>query len=257
MTTGKRLVLLCLACLLLVLPSPAENFGDTPQADIARKTYLPGDLVHLVVGAPSNVVQVIAEAPDGQKLTLDFERRTHIWHGLWEVPYGFKKGNYSARLIATDVEGKVFEGKTSSFYVGEPTLVTLIGLELTQETKRRPSVPATTALPAVKPAEPARAPQPPAAAVTATAAPKSKKPRAVKPSFSRREAAKLKAELEKEKLNLKFKLFTMARVHLTTQQFDQTVADLKELLKLDPHNTEYQAMLKRVAKIAQAKGAGL
>lgn len=92
------------------------------------KSYLPGDLVHIVVGAPADVVEITAVMPDEQKLKLDFERRTHVWHGYWEIPYGFKKGTYSATLTAVDVEGKSFTGKTVYFYVGEPALVTLIGL---------------------------------------------------------------------------------------------------------------------------------
>jgi hypothetical protein len=241
---------LVLLCLLIGCPLLAqENIGSVPRSAITPRTYLPGDLVHLVVGAPSNVVQVIAAMPDGQRLTLDFERRTHIWHGLWEVPYGFQKGDYTASLVATDVEGKLFEGKTNSFYIGEPALVTLIGLELTQEAQRQP-VPPTAAIiskqPEVvmahKPAAPG--PQPTKQKI---------KPRK---RVTRAEAVKLKAKLANDKMTLKFKLFTMARVHLTTQQFAKTAADLRQLLKLDPNNPEVKAMLIRVEKISQAKGAG-
>ncbi|MFA4967746.1 MAG: hypothetical protein WC624_05970, partial [Candidatus Margulisiibacteriota bacterium] len=72
-----------LSCLLIISPVFAENNFVLPQSNAPSRTYLPGDLVHIVVGSPANVVKVVAEMPNGERVTLDFERRTHIWHGLW------------------------------------------------------------------------------------------------------------------------------------------------------------------------------
>lgn len=260
-----------LGCLLLIMyilmytPAAAQqSVGSVSAPAETTKMYLPGDLVHLVVGAPANIVEVVAQMPDGSRFQLDFERRTHIWHGLWEVPYGFKKGVYSADLIATDVEGRQLEGKTTPFYIGEPALITLIGVgELTKESGRGKPVagpPPTTQRSARVEGKPAVAPPPTVqkpvplerkrAAATAQPRPKPKKIK----NLSRAEAARLLAKQKEDNLNLTLKLLTLARIHLTTQQYEKAKADLHQLLKINPNNPEVKVMLVRVEKIGTTKG---
>ncbi|MFA6170722.1 MAG: hypothetical protein WCV63_10640 [Negativicutes bacterium] len=255
----KKIFCLLLGLLIISPAFSADNF-NLPQSSARPRTYLPGDLVHLVVGAPANVVKVTALMPDGETLTLDFERRTHIWHGLWEVPYGFKKGGYSAGLTATDVEGKTFEGQTNSFFIGEPALVTLIGLEITRESVVRPPAPPVTTLQELPTVRPERTVQKPPAAAKIKPA-KAKAPQPKRQIKARKPAApairpKPPALKKEDLLKLKLKLFTMARVHLTTQQYEKAKGDLRELLRLDPKNREIKAMLDRVEKVLKTKGGG-
>src|SRR3989338_1360272 len=128
----RYFVILCFVFLLIIPVYPQEEF-ENPRYNPGLKVYLPGDVVHVVVGAPIDTTQVIAAMPDGERIKLSFERRTYTWHSHWEIPYGFKKGTYHAKLTATDIEGKIFEGETQPFYVGELALVTLIGLGPTTE----------------------------------------------------------------------------------------------------------------------------
>lgn len=216
-----------------------EKFSVS-QAGHGTRTYLPGDLVHFVVGAPSNVVEVIAATPDGQRIALDFERRTHTWHGLWEVPYGFKKGSYSANLIAVDVEGKSFEGATNTFFIGEPALITLIGLGTREGVARRKTkVPAVIEEEIIEeeeapPARPAPAP----------------KKKIVRPA----KVAKAKPPAEDPNI-LKARLITAARSFIAQQEYSKARAELKSLLKIEPDNSEIRSMMNRLDSVVKAREA--
>lgn len=208
----------------------------------APKMYLPGDIVHLVVGAPPDTVQIIAEVPDGTRINMDFERRTYSWYAHWEIPYGFKKGSYHAKLIATDVTGTVFTGDTNTFYVGEPALVTLIRLGETKEAKpERPLAREKVELKA-KP-EPVKKAAPPPA--------KKKKP-VYRPPLK----AKLKKETPatKEDKNLaRMRLLMTARENIDKRQYKEAKGQLKALLSIDPKNNEIRSMLYRIDVVIKTK----
>jgi hypothetical protein len=125
----------CLLLTVLLIVPPVH--ADEPLSFTGSgtpKAYLPGDVVHVVVASPPDTVKVVTVMPDSKRLELDFERRTYSWHAYWEVPFGFKKGTYNAKIMATDVEGRMFEGVTGNFYIGEPALVTMIGRQVSAET---------------------------------------------------------------------------------------------------------------------------
>lgn len=248
--------------------------------------YLPGDLVHIVVGAPSNVVQIITTMPDGQRISLDFERRTHTWHGHWEVPYGFKKGSYLANLIATDVEGKIFEGATNSFYIGEPALVTLIGITSTKETARQEQAAKKIAAEAEILAQEAKAKQAkellgrrpvareegpvvkeeePAVEEKAAEVKEEIRPRA-KPTTRPRPAAQPARSVKKtprpkpaavqpkeSTVVFKVRLITIARSYIATREYDKAKEKLKALLKVDPENREIKSLFNRLEEVISAQ----
>jgi len=123
----KYFVLTCALFLFFsCLPSLAQVTLKTSGAGFFAKQYLPGDFIHIVVQAPVDTAQITAVLPDGKALSLVQERRSNLWHGMWEVPLNFKKGFYSAKLSAVDFDGNVFEGNTDSFTIGELSLITLI-----------------------------------------------------------------------------------------------------------------------------------
>jgi hypothetical protein len=235
----------CLALMLwplLTLSAAGLDNQATTRIDDRVKAYLPGDLVHIVAASPSNVVSVIAQTPDGQRLDLDFERRTHTWHGFWEVPYGFKKGQYRAVLIATDVEGKSYEGQTGIFFIGEPSLVTLIGFG-TKETASRPPARAETAPEPRAEIEPV---VPVAQAPAITARPAAKE----KPKPKKRPIAR---QTKEQAIQLKVRLIKIVRTHLVAQEYSQAKTRLKELLRIDPGNTALKGIYYRLEEVIKAK----
>lgn len=106
---------------------PSLAIAQLTSPTVNARTYLPGDFVHIVVDAPADTSQISATMPDGATLSLIQDRRTNVWRGIWQVPIDFKKGTYSVKLSAVDVQGNVFEGQTDTFSVGELALITLVG----------------------------------------------------------------------------------------------------------------------------------
>jgi hypothetical protein len=263
---------LLLVCLLLAAACWAdENFSANLGGGV--KSYLPGDLVHLVVGAPADVVEIKAVLPDGQTIKLDFERRTHVWHGYWEVPYGFKKGTYSAALTAFDVEGKSFSGQTVYFYIGEPALVTLIGLgsgagggsgeaairQLASEAKISP---AEAAAEAARIRALARASRKPAVSKPVKQSAKQLAKRPAKPSAKKpaKQLAKRPAGTaapDKTDLDLqKVKLLTSARANMLQKEYDRADKQLRALVRLEPDNANFQRMLTRLHAVIKNREEG-
>jgi hypothetical protein len=257
----KKTAILLLLILLAAAAFAQEMFR--PGTDERIKSYLPGDLVHMVIGAPADVVAVTAVMPDGQKVKLDFERRTHIWHGYWEVPYGFKKGTYYATLTARDVEGKSFVGKTLYFYVGEPALVTLIGLESgsqadgsREDAVRRLAREARistleAAAEAERISQVSRAPEikevKPPAKRTVTPVERTVKPpvkRTVKPP-----AKLLLADMEMQKV----KLLTGARADMLKKEYERAARQLQALVEIEPDDIAFRKMLDRLQAVIQTR----
>ena len=114
-------LILLFAALAVALPA------GLVAVSVNSRTYLPGDFVHLVVEAPDDTAQISATLPDGSAANLVQDRRSNVWRGIWQVPIDFKRGTYSARLAAVDVQGNVFIGQTDPFTIGELSLVMLVG----------------------------------------------------------------------------------------------------------------------------------
>jgi hypothetical protein len=240
----KKVIIL----LLVVLSAAAwaEVKSHPPPVGGGTKTYLPGDLVHIVVGAPADVVEILAVAPDSQKFKLSFERRTHTWHGYWEVPYGYKKGVYNISLTALDVAGKTFTGKTKDFYIGEPALVTLVSLEAGKVSG-----------PAVEQAIQDLAVQ--ARISTAEAASEAKqihevvreviKETRVIVQVPAKEKGPSAADLEKQKV----KLLVGARANMLHREYDRARKQIEALVELEPNNEYYGRMLTRINAVIQAR----
>ncbi|MDD4178675.1 MAG: hypothetical protein PHH14_01315 [Candidatus Margulisbacteria bacterium] len=250
------MIIRSLACLALILAIISPATGTTEKLAPGTRTYLPGDVVHLVVGAPSNVVEMTATLPDGSRIVFDFERRAHIWHGYWEVPYGFKKGLYHANLIATDVEGKIFEGMTTSFYIGEPTLVTLIGLKQEKVSRQGETETLAKQLVGVKPIEQEISEEmeenPPAEELPAI----KKQPAAQPAKPAVRPKPRLKPRPLKANTSLiKAQLITAARSSLAEQDYYKTKLTLKAMLTIDPNNDEVKTMIGRIDTIIKAREA--
>jgi len=250
------MIIRSLTCLALIFTIISPAAGTTEKLAPGTRTYLPGDVVHLVVGAPSNVVEMTATLPDGSRVVFDFERRSHIWHGYWEVPYGFKKGLYHANLIATDVEGKSFEGVTTSFYIGEPTLITLIGLKQEKVSSQDETEVLAKQLVGAKPIEQEISEEieenPPAEEL-----PVIKKQPASRPAkLAVRPKPRLKPRPLKADTGLiKARLITAARSFLAEQDYDRTKLTLKAMLTVDPNNDEVKTMIDRIDTVIKSREA--
>lgn len=246
----RQILVILTLCLLGTFVLAVENDERFASAKVSQaRVYLPGDVVHLVVGAPVDVSEMTAILPNNDKLELQFDRRTRTWHGHWEIPYNFPKGDYRARLIATDVEGKVFEGESASFYIGEPALVTLIGVDL----KKKIDLPREEATEPKRVAAPARETVRPV--VKPTPKPKAKpKPKPVQKSLP---PAPKKAEapvVNAGKLQLeRTRLITEARYYFKQQDYVQGRARLAELLKLDPDSREIKEIINRIDEVIKSK----
>jgi len=248
---GRLIIIMLLFCAAL---AAAEEKFNLPQPGTGSKMYYPGDIVHIVVGAPSNVVEVVAILPDGERLKMDFDRRNHTWHGYWEVPFSFKKGSYRANLMATDVEGKNFEGMTNIFFIGEPSLITMIGLESSGKPGNQSAVEDQTVAvePITESAQPfIRTASP--APVKKYVPPGSKKPIRPKPAAKAKKRPKTSAAAADNSL-LKARLITNARSFIADQDYRQAQASLKALLVIEPKNPEVMAVLKRLDAVVKAKG---
>lgn len=258
----QKLFLFCWVVIILTAPVFADKSLMTRPGD-EPKVYLPGDVVHIIVGAPPDTVRVIAEMPDGDQVALGYEKRNFIWRGHWEVPMLTKKGTYRARLTAVDVEGKTFSGDTAPFIVGEPTLVTLIEMVEVKEGKKR----AAGNKQATGPPGENRQEEPTEEVIKeemAKEAPAMKMAVAeverpvYKPAgqTARRKKTSVKKN-KKQKENasaLKAKYIIAARYYMTKQDFAGARAQLASLSKIDPHNNEVKGLLNRVNAVIKAGG---
>lgn len=222
------ILVVCLAAAAVSQTGESTAFGVSP-ASFGVMKYFPGDVVHIVVEAPSDVVSVTALMPDGEQLNLSFNRRTQVWHNYWEVPAGFKKGGYTAKLRAVDVEGRVFEGETELFYVGEPTLPMVMRIEPTKEARLRPAA-------VKKPAEKKE---------------KIAKKAVVKPKKAKK--AKKVAVKAKPGYVSGMRLMIEAREYLFKHDYGKTLAKLDALLKIDPGNSEIRAMRNQIARSLKSR----
>ncbi|MFH1826218.1 MAG: hypothetical protein ABH823_02880 [bacterium] len=240
--------LLLLVMLLLGVAAFAAETGELSDSgnSIRRRVYMPGDLVHVVVGAPVDISEVLAEMPDKTRLKLNFERRTYTWHGHWEVPYGFDKGDYYAKLIATDVEGNIFEGRSSTFYIGEPSLVTLIGVDVKREVELNQEVAVARPQKAAPQVKPQPKPQP---------KPKTAPKPAAKPKPKPKPKPPKKAEKPKNFESMKARLITEARFHFKNNQYNSGKRKLQEILVWEPDNLELQTIIERIDEVIKAKEA--
>lgn len=124
----------------------ADQAGQSPPAVVKRgQVYFPGDTVHIVVEAPMDTDSVSAVMPDGQELSMFLDRRTKVWHNYWQVPVNFKKGTYTAKLTAVDVEGRNFEGETAPIFVEEPTMPVVMRFAPSGKVKPAAAAPAPAA----------------------------------------------------------------------------------------------------------------
>ncbi len=103
------------------------------------KVYLPGDYVNLIVEAPIDTAQITAVMPDRQVISLVREEGGRVWRAVWQVPADMAKGLYSAKLRAVDLEGKIYEGNSVQFQIGQHEMIMLVGYA-TREA-RRPAPP--------------------------------------------------------------------------------------------------------------------
>jgi hypothetical protein len=214
---------LLFAALGLILAACLSQAG---QAAVSHQVYFPGDVVHIVVEAPVNTDSVSAVMPDGQELNMIFDRRNQVWHNYWQVPMSFKKGTYTAKLSALDVEGKSFEGESAPILVDEPTIPVI--MRFTSSGEVRPAPAAVAPVPA--------APAP--VAVRAKAKPREKR---------------IVAQ-PKEDFNVaRIRYITSARDFVAKQEYEKAVIQLQALLKIDPGNKEVKLMLARIESIIKAR----
>jgi hypothetical protein len=231
----RMLLLAILSFVLAAGPLQGGAFGAGPanagaQPISKTQAYFPGDVVHIIVAAPVDTDGVTAVMPDGQELNLIFDKRKSVWHNYWQVPIGFRKGSYTAKLIAMDVEGNQFEGESSPIFVEEPTLPVILRFAGSEEAKPTP----VAAPPTEKPKEAARAVKP-----------------AVKPK-------KKIAVQSKEDFNVaRLKYITLAKDYLQKKEYEKAKAQLEALLKIDPDNREVKLMISRIDAIIKARKTNL
>lgn len=265
----KKLALLFF--LALSLPAFCQPALKNRIEEIRSREYLPGDIVHIVVEAPLDTQQIIATMPDEQQVTLAYDGRNSVWHGYWEVPYGFKKGVYTAMLLATDVDGKSFEGQSAQFLVGEPILALMVQLAPSPGGKQPGKKIAPPTLPPKKlvaPVSPEVAAEVPLRVTTpvppiekylaeskpveipAPTPPVVKK--AKRPAQLRRRPVMVRRPEDK---NLRIaKLMIAAKDYTAKQDYVRARRQLEALLKIAPKNTEVKLMKARLDVIIKAKG---
>lgn len=257
----------------------AQSFKIS-SSDLGVREYLPGDIVHIVIEAPLDTSQVKAVMPDGDEITLNYDGRSNLWHGYWEVPSSFKKGIYQANLRATDVEGGHFEGISTAFYIGEPVLALMMRITATseapagrlsekeriarqravesarlakEETRKKAMTEKMIEETAGAQTEAEVAPpaRPEVKTVIKRAIIKRKIIKvAVRPKprrMARRTAAK-------EDFNVtKARLVVAARSYMAQFEYKKAMSELKALLKIEPDNKEVRVILKRLEAVIRAK----
>jgi len=121
-----------------VLILAAQVLSQSPRSTVNAREYFPGDFVHVIVDATSDTAQITATMPDNSSISLVQQRVSGIWRGIWQVPVGFKAGNYHAKLTAVDIQGNVFEGETDPFQIGELAMITLVGKPTLEAVEKPP-----------------------------------------------------------------------------------------------------------------------
>lgn len=269
----KKVVAFCFFLFIFIsffsISNAANQNFKIVQAGSGVKEYLPGDFIHVIIEAPFDIQQIVADMPDNTQVNLVHERQTNVWHGLWQVPIGFKKGTYYAKLTAVDLEGNTFEQQTNAFFIGELTFITLIKKQSTSESAlqgelaKKESIEARIlALEAEEKAKhaqemlgigvesPVEKPVQPVKVVKkeiVAKVPQIKKQKKKKP--------KIAAMKEKEGQRLKqARLATVARFYIEKLDYRKAEGQVKELLKIDPKNESMNLMLNRIQKIRKAKG---
>lgn len=232
----KSFVCAAFIFILLAQVCPARDWGEHAPKSLDPKVYLPGDVVHIVVGAPPDTVQIIAEMPDGQRIKLDYETRNFIWHGHWEVPMRMKKGSYTAKLTATDVQDKNFYGETLPFIIGEPALITLIDMVRTTEAKapsrQEPEEIVTEIAPVIKPKPVVRK--------------KAKIKIAARPARQASDLEDLSAQSAE--------YIVAARYYLAKNDYASARTQLNYLKRKDPANAQLNGLIDRLNDIIKAGG---
>lgn len=215
-----------LLCCLLPLSAGAEapDNGGISTVTFSVLKYFPGDVVHLVVDVPPDVVSVTATMPDGEQLNLGFSLRSRVWHNYWEVPAGFKKGGYTAKLRAVDVAGRVFEGESDLFYIGEPSLPMIMKLATTKEVRTY---------------------QPEVAERKVERKPSAQKPQLAKSKPKPAKKARVRRPVASPS---RMRLMVEAREQLFRQDYGKLQNRLDALLKIDPGNNEIRTMRNKAAK---------
>ncbi|MDD5594068.1 MAG: hypothetical protein PHG97_04970 [Candidatus Margulisbacteria bacterium] len=252
----------------------AQNF-KVSQMGLGLREYLPGDIVHIVIEAPPDTNHIKAVMPNGEEINLNFDGRSNVWNGYWEVPAGVKKGIYTAKLIANDVEGVTFQGDSSAFYIGEPILALMMKIAETEEAsmakltekeriaRQRAIESARLALAARRRValtegavtEEAAIPVRPPVKIAAKKIPV--KPAAKKKPFK---LAAKKVKIKKfaragEDINVtKARLIVAARSYMAKFEYQKAKSELKALLKIEPDNREIKTMINRLEAVIRAKG---
>jgi len=229
MATIRKIAQYAAFLLLFLYPSLALALTEM-KTGAPAKSYLPGDFIHIMVEAPVDTASILAVMPDNTQVKMLFDRQSGVWHGLWQVPFGFKTGNYYAKLNAVDLEGNSFVGQSAPFVIGEQTMVMLVG-------KTSPEAVRRTVL----------AQEEEVIETTAEV-------RAVEGQKPKVEAQRV--EQEKRAQMLKVRFAVAARFYIERLDFDTVRRKLQTLIKISPENKELKVMLKRVDAIIKAKGGG-
>ncbi|MBI5078580.1 hypothetical protein HZB08_00970 [Candidatus Saganbacteria bacterium] len=237
--------------ILVTSASLAANSSEfrISQAGAGGKEYLPGDFVHVMVEAPVDTASLTTIMPDNSEIKLVHERRTNIWHGLWQVPMGFKKGSYYAKLKALDLEGNVLEGQTNAFVIGELTLIMLVGKGATREAEAKKLAVEAEIL-AREAEEKARRASELAGAKTAplqSVMPPPQLPKAGAPVVKRKSPVVVRSN------SAKTRLITSAHFYLEKLDYEKARPQLIALLRMEPGNREVRAMLKRVETVIKIR----
>lgn len=264
--------------LLIFLPhlvcAQAQNYKISPIGSGLRE-YLPGDIVHIVIEAPPDTNNVKAVMPDGLELSLYYDGRYNVWQGHWEVPPGFKKGLYTAQLIAGDFAGVTFRGESTPFYVAEPVLSLMMRIASLEGGAGKPltAQERTAQKRALQSAHLAIEARRKAALATTEAV---AQPTIIRPGIKAagkkrpvRLAAKRPAQVAAkrgkfrrvarlqpgEDLNVtKARLIIAARSYLAKLQYNNAKTELKALLKIEPDNREIKTIINRLEAVGRARG---
>jgi len=237
--------LLLICCLSVVWGAAASG-----QREI--KKYFPGDYVHIIVTAPQDTVKITSFMPNNDRIELVHDRRANIWYGLWQVPIGFKVGNYTAILEAKDMEGTLFSGETVPFIIGEMTIIAMLKkatspeAETRAEQSRRLELNTAQLAAAAKPAILPQEAKPPLPAKKKTAV-------RIKPGKKLKKINFVEVGQDKVLNVTEVKLVTIARYYMAKMDFDKVQTSLKYLIRLDPANQEYRKMLQRVQTVIKTE----